>query len=135
MFAKWINWAVIGAALLGILLAGCAPGNAVKIGNDANGQKISIKPNQTLAIRLESNPTTGYGWEVAECDEAILKPLGEAEYEQAKPNQNLVGGGGWQTFQFRPEKTGQTRVKLIYHRPWEKDVEPLQTFEVQVSVE
>ena len=134
MFGKWTKWAMIGAALVAILIAGCAPGKEVKIDDQANGTAVSLKQDQTLTIRLESNPTTGYSWEIANCDAAILKSMGEATYEQARPNQKLTGGGGWQTFQFQPEQAGQTSVKLIYHRAWEKDVEPLKTYEVQVTV-
>jgi inhibitor of cysteine peptidase len=117
------------------LTAGCAQSKEVRVGSDSSGQKIAMKPDQRLAVRLESNPTTGYGWEVAEYDASVLSPEGEAVYEQEKLNEKLTGAGGWQTFKFKPVKTGETRLKLVYRRSWEKDVEPIQIYEVQVVVE
>jgi inhibitor of cysteine peptidase len=137
MVAKAFKRAILGAILVVILAlaAGCARSNEVQVGDDHNGQKVSVKSSQLLAVRLEANPTTGYGWEVAEIDAAILQSQGEAVYEQANQNQKLVGGGGWQTFRFKPVKAGEARLKLVYRRSWEKDVEPIKTYEVQVTVE
>ncbi|MGC9358653.1 MAG: protease inhibitor I42 family protein, partial [Anaerolineae bacterium] len=44
------------------------------------------------------------------------------------------GAGGVQVFRFRAATTGRTTLELIYHRPWEEDVEPLQTWSVEVVV-
>ena len=45
----------------------------------------------------------------------------------------MVGVGGTEIFRFEAS-TGETSLSLVYHLPWEKDVEPLETFTVQVVV-
>jgi len=46
-----------------------------------------------------------------------------------------MGSGGKVTLQFEAAGTGQTPLKLVYHRPFETGIAPLKTFEVTVTVE
>jgi len=79
----------------------------------------NIGEGQILTIGLDSNPSTGYSWEVAEMDEKILRQVGESEFKQES---TLLGAAGKQIVRFEAVGGGQTTLKLIYHRPWEKDV-------------
>jgi inhibitor of cysteine peptidase len=99
---------------------------------DDNGREKQLKKGQTLVVTLEGNPTTGYSWEVAEpLDEQVLRLTGEPEF---KAESDLVGAGGVQILRFEAVNAGQITLKLVYHRPWEKDVEPLETYSLQVVV-
>ena len=113
------------------MAAGCRP-SEVKVGADDNGREIELRKGQILVVTLEANPTTGYTWEVAEpLDEQILRPVGEVEFT---PESDLVGAPGVQVLRFEAVKAGQTALELVYHRPWEKGVEPLEAFSLQVAV-
>jgi inhibitor of cysteine peptidase len=125
-------------ALLTLLLAltvatGCSPQQQeVKATIDDAGREMELKKGQTLVVTLEGNPTTGYSWEVAEpLDEQVLRQVGEAEFKQES---DLVGAGGVQILRFEAVNAGTITLKLVYHRPWEKDVEPLETYSLQVVV-
>jgi inhibitor of cysteine peptidase len=122
----------IGGLFLALLvvLIGCAP-REVKLTAADNGRRVELKKGQALVITLEANPTTGYTWEVAEIGERILRQVGETEF---KPESKAVGAPGVQILRFKALKSGQTTLKLVYHRPWEKGVEPLQVFSIQVIV-
>jgi inhibitor of cysteine peptidase len=114
------------------VVAGCRPQQEVKVGIDDNGHEVQLKKSQTLVVTLEANPTTGYSWEVAEpLDEQVLRQLGEPEF---KVESDLMGAGGVQILRFEAVNAGKTTLKLVYHRPWEKGVEPLNTFSIQVVV-
>lgn len=121
--------------LLSLLLAGtagCAPPKEVKVRADDNSRQIELRKGQTMVITLEANPTTGYTWEVEKpLDEGGLRQVGEPEF---KPESDLIGAPGVQTLRFEAVNAGQTTLNLVYHRPWEEDVEPLETFSVQVVV-
>jgi inhibitor of cysteine peptidase len=52
----------------------------------------------------------------------------------ASSNPNLVGSGGSLTLTFRVLKTGPAALTLVYHRPWETNVAPLQTFSITATV-
>ena len=94
-----------------------------------------LEQGQILVVTLKSNPTTGYGWEVAENQESILEQMGEAEFKQSETGEPpLVGAGGWEIFRFKAISAGEMTLQLVYHRPWEEGVEPLKTFSLQVVV-
>jgi len=102
--------------------------------NDADSQ-VELEQGRILVITLESNPSTGYRWEQVETQESILQQMGEAEFKPSDTGESPPPGtGGWEIFRFKAISAGQTSLKLVYHRPWEEDVEPLKTFSLQVVV-
>ena len=127
---------IIGGVLLALLLIVAVlmvygPGpREVQLTAADNGSEIELKKGQALVITLEANPTTGYTWDVVEpLDEQVVQQVGEIEF---KPESDLIGAGGVQTIRFEIVNAGRASLKLIYHRPWETDVEPLETFAIQV---
>jgi inhibitor of cysteine peptidase len=108
---------------------------AVVLGAEDLGRTVALSAGQVLVISLASNPTTGYSWEMAEGDAAVVQQVGEVEFSPSAPvGEPLVGSGGTETFRFEAAGQGQTTLTLVYHRPWEKGVEPLETFSVEVVV-
>ena len=116
---------------MAILLTACG-GKRVNVTEDQNGQTITLNKGNTLSISIAGNITTGYTWEVAEVDENILVSAGEPDY---KTESDLVGGGGVFIFKFSAENAGSTPLKLKYYRSFEPDVDPIQTFEINVIVD
>ena len=116
-----------------ILATGCSPQQQeVKASIDDNGSEKQLKKGQTLVVTLEGNPTTGYSWEMAEpLDEQVLRQVGEPEF---KAESDLVGAAGVQILRFEAVNAGKTTLKLVYHRPWEEGVDPLETYSIQVVV-
>ena len=107
----------------------------VHVDENDDGSQVELEQGRILVVTLESNPTTGYRWEVAENQESILEQMGEAEFKQSDTGgPPLVGAGGWEIFRFKAISVGQTSLKLVYHRPWEEGVEPVKTFSLQVVV-
>jgi len=119
--------------LLAATLSGCGS-QEVSLGADDNGGQVTLEQGQTLAISLESNPTTGYGWQVLEMDAAVLQQSGETEYKQSPGSEGLVGAGGVETLRFEALAAGQMTLMLGYMRAWES-VPPLETFTLQVTVQ
>jgi inhibitor of cysteine peptidase len=104
----------------------------VKASIDDAGREKQLNKGQTLVVTLEGNPTTGYSWEAAEpLDEKVLRQVGEPEF---KAESEALGAGGVQVLRFEAVNAGQITLKLVYHRPWETGVEPLETYSLQVSV-
>jgi inhibitor of cysteine peptidase len=112
------------------LFSGCGA-RGTQVTDADNGKQITIQPGQVVTVTLESNPTTGYSWQVMEIDNAILVQEGDPEYKQASGTGGLVGAGGTETFRFKAIAAGETTLSLGYARPWES-VPPIQTFTIQV---
>jgi inhibitor of cysteine peptidase len=123
-------------ALLAVLILAIGCGTKeIKLDANDNGRQIELEKGQILVVTLESNPTTGYRWEVVEPQESILQQKGEAEFKQSDPrNPPPPGTGGTETFRFEAVGAGQMTLKLVYHRPWEEGVDPLETFSLQVTI-
>jgi inhibitor of cysteine peptidase len=115
------------------LLGSCSSTPTPEILTEKNdGMTVNLKPGDTLVVQLQGNPSTGYTWEPENKNLKILTMVGEPEF--ISQNKNVVGSAGVITLQFKAVTVGQEPLKLIYHRSWEKDVAPLQTFTVSIVV-
>ena len=119
---------IIGIALL-LLLAGCE--KKVNVDYGSNGGSVNIEKGQVLVLKLESNPTTGYDWEIINLDTTILKQVGEVGY---KSDSMLTGSGGADSWTFEAVDSGVMYLQLMYHRSWEKDTPPINTFDLEIVV-
>jgi len=104
---------------------------ALEMTGPDNGKSVSISLSEKLSVTLLGNPTTGYRWDLAEINRGVLNTNTDVAFAA---DSSMPGAGGKFTFLFTAVQLGTTRIKLIYHRPWEKNVQPVQTFDVTVSV-
>lgn len=107
---------------------------SVQLSEEDLGRTVEIGVGDILEVVLKGNPTTGYIWDVVSPDKAhkgILKQVGETEFE---PDSKARGSGGKIMMRFEAAEAGKTSLKLIYHRPFEKNRTPIKTFEVRVTV-
>ncbi len=96
------------------VVAGCG---GIKTYTDFE-EVIDLRINQEFVIAFESNATTGYAWE-ASYDETMVE-LVEQTYELSpEAEQGLVGAGGKDVFRFKALKKGETKITMVYKRPWE----------------
>jgi inhibitor of cysteine peptidase len=125
--------AVVAAALVGLALGagGALAGRTVTVGASADGTSLRLEQGDTLVVRLAGNMSTGYRWEIASRPSA-LRRLGSS-YETRKSTPPMAGQGGTFVFRFAA-RTGHGALRLVYHRPWEKQAPPLKTFTLRVGV-
>lgn len=118
-----------------IFLTGCFTSKEIYVNASVSGNQIELKKGQTLVVTLKSNPTTGYQWEIIEPVEPFMQQKGKAEFEPSEAGDRPRSGrGGKEIFRFKTKKRGETTLKLVYHRPWEEEVEPLKTFTLKIKV-
>ena len=122
---------VLLASLLA-LATGCGA-RQVRLSAADAGRQVAIRAGEQLVISLEGNPTTGYTWEAQDLDPAMFRQIGEVKFRSTNPN--LVGSGGIQTLTLAALKPGTATLTLVYHRPWEKGVAPIQTFSLTVTIQ
>lgn len=106
-----------------------------EIDHTYNGKTIDVKEGSNFEIVLESNPTTGYDWYLAESLALENVELIGSKYEQDPKGKEVMGAGGLKTFTFRAIKSGQATISLEYKREFEKDIEPIDRFSLEVLID
>ncbi len=99
---------------------------------------ITVKTIGEFFIKIKSNPSTGYSWWLQKItDEGVVKfksqQIEEKEEKESIPP--LLGAPTFEIFTFEALKPGKTEVFLKYHRPWEKDVPPIKTHTIHVTIQ
>ena len=115
--------------LAGVLLMACGTKEDA-LREEDSGRQVELAVGEKMFITLDSNPTTGYQWEVADVDASVLAQLG-TEYDA--DSSQLIGSGGEEIFTFEAVGLGETSLQLIYHQPWD-DAPPDDDFSVTVVV-
>jgi inhibitor of cysteine peptidase len=119
--------------LLALLISGCNSSKELKLDIGDSGSQVEVKKGQVLVISLESNPTTGYRWEVMKINETMLVQLGESEFISSQ-SEEVVGAGGVEVLRFETIGVGTTYLELGYRRFWEEDVAPLMIYSISIVV-
>ncbi len=97
------------------------------------GSPVQVKAGEEFEVVLESNPTTGYQWQLADPAMGGIVALVSSTYRPDPAPPGMVGSGGKEHWVFRGLKPGETTVSLVYARPWEKDApDTSETFRVTV---
>ena len=92
---------------------------------------MTVNIGNTFQVVVEGNPTTGFLWEIEQIDEEYLQLSGEPVYE---PTGNLTGSGGEYTYQIKALKSGETVLKMVYHRPWVKGAAFAKIYELHIQI-
>jgi|GEM_PF-755820 len=107
----------------------------VFVNGSRDGHLIEVVAGALVTVRLESNATTGFRWELAEpIDEGMLALI-ESKYtppEEVEKNEQTVGAGGVEEWTFETLKPGDTTISMAYSRPWEGGEKGVRTFTLTV---
>jgi inhibitor of cysteine peptidase len=100
-----------------LLAAGCdMPGSAKVFRN--NQAPLVVEKGSEFAIALESNPTTGYSWQLTGGLDQGLVELVKKEYEA--PATDRLGAAGEEKWTFKAVDLGRAVLRFRYARPWEE---------------
>jgi inhibitor of cysteine peptidase len=125
---RWI--ALVAAAML---FAACGDDGGTTIELDAGDSlsELSLEVGDQLDVSLESNPTTGYSWELGPLPEGL--ELVSSEFEE--PGGSLVGAPGVQLFVFDVVGAGSGILRFEYVRVFDDPVVPAEVVEYVVTIE
>jgi len=108
-----------------------SPHKKLNLMADNNGQNFVLYKQADIFISLKANPTAGYTWSINEMDTSIIDQVGNFTFDA---DSKKIGTPGMQTFHFKSIAPGETKLKLIYHRTWERNKDPLDTYIVHFNV-
>jgi inhibitor of cysteine peptidase len=84
-----------------------------------NTNEVKLAVGQTYSIDLDSNPTTGYSWKLANPTNSVFM-LVTNNYEPGKHPAGMAGVGGVEHWTIKATQKGRAQLTLEYMRPWEK---------------
>ncbi len=126
---------VLAVFLSAALMEGCVSSHVMRLGLQDHGRQVDLAVGQTVEVSLESNPTTGYRWEIAGNEGSVLLAEGPPRFEPGGVRGGpLAGAGGAEIFRFKAARSGEGTVVLAYRRPWEKGIAPIRIFSIRVKI-
>lgn len=95
---------------------------------------IDVSAGAEFKIIIESNPTTGYHWEIVQgsLDENLVEFVSK-EYESTS-EPGLVGGGGIDIWTFKALNPGEAKIVLGSYPPSNTATEPERTETFSVNI-
>jgi inhibitor of cysteine peptidase len=128
----------LGVLIIAVVVGvtGASAGGAEAMAADASdsGSRVEMAVGDTLTVTLESNPTTGFVWTLADpegmlevvSNEYVMDPTG---FDPPPP-----GLGGVEVWTFKALRTGETTISMEYSRPWDGGEETVETFDFRVVI-
>ena len=121
----------------GAALPQAESGEQVLVDAANTGQEVEMAVGDRLVVTLESNPTTGFKWELAEGTDQTVLELVESRYQPgpgASQTPPVTGAGGEEVWTFQALKQGETAISLEYSQPWAGGLKADRTFNLTVEV-
>jgi inhibitor of cysteine peptidase len=104
----------------------------VTIQDNTDKRSVEMSKGDKLLLHLESNPSTGYQWQVDLMSGNLLDWIEGPSFVPSAPS--LVGSGGTSSFGFLALNKGRASLKLVYRRPWEEGKPPVRTVVLKVRI-
>lgn len=93
---------------------------------------LEASAGNEFKIIIDSNPTTGYHWEIIGDVDADVVEFVSRDFRGDEPV--AVGSGGVDVWVFKAVAAGETHITLGYYPPSNDPVEPQQTVTFTVTV-
>ncbi len=97
-----------------------------------DGKTASVGKGESVRITLESNPSTGYKWNMKASEQDILKNT--ANDYTSECEEGMMGCGGKEVWDFTAVASGTATLEMLYYRGWEQESSAIRTFTLNVSV-
>jgi len=153
ILALFITVVVVALALSSSALSSSPPPEPpppteIRLGAEDRGRRVQLREGEELVISLEANPSTGYAWQLdrgplAAQSQSILvqtgesfetpRPQGSTDVEPSAMMPLVLGAPEIQTLRFQAAQSGQATLRLVYRRPWEENIPPVEEFSLSVE--
>jgi inhibitor of cysteine peptidase len=93
------------------------------------GESAKLNKGESFEISLPENPATGFRWKITATGEPVITMTGE----DFRPSTG-VGGQGIRFWRFRTEQPGESEIRMVLQRSWERPAKPAQSFTLRLVV-
>ncbi len=129
-FRRHFGFIGLGTLLIVLVACGAEP---VELDSNDSGSELKLNVGDEFFVELESNPSTGYSWELFDSTSIPMVQLRSSVY--VAPDSDLVGVAGTQTFRFEAVEFGAGVVRLEYIRTFDDVIIPDKIVEYVVIVD
>lgn len=98
------------------------------------GKVVRAAVGNLVAISLQSNPSTGYNWELRDFDYGVAD-FYKSETVAADSGNVLFGAPTRTIITLQAVKTGTQDIKLVYRRQWEPPDQVAETLQFRLQVD
>lgn len=98
-----------------------------------NGKTVSAAIGNLVRITLESNPSTGYNWELRDFDYGAAT-FHSSDLVARKSGNVLMGAPGDTVIVLQAVEPGSQKITAVYRRPWEAPDQIAATFSFELEV-
>ena len=107
------------------------PWKSLNLKADDNGKHYLLIKEGQITLSLKAHISAGYSWHIFQLDSTMLKQASEVKIISDSPK---LGSPATQLFNFQAINLGETSLKLIYQRSWEKEKVPEDTFKINIEI-
>jgi predicted secreted protein len=97
------------------------------------GKTITLKVGQSLTLRLNENPTTGYRWIIPTLENQIIQMVDD-RFDRPVTHPNLMGAGGERIFVFQAKRAGTYHLTLENKQSWDLVTPAAESFSITVQI-
>ncbi len=103
--------------------------------NSDRGKTLTLKAGQSLTLRLNENPTTGYRWMIPVFDAQLIQ-LTDDRFEPtataSKPM--MMGAGGQRILVLQANRPGTIQINLENKQSWDLESPSAESFDLTVKI-
>jgi len=107
---------------------------SIDLDNAADGTKVTLKRGNELKVMLDAEALAGLQWRSPKGLTPVLSPIGERIFLSKGLDPRYLGGGGWNVFRFRAERSGKVTLTFEYG-PFEATTPATKVVRYDVTVE
>jgi predicted secreted protein len=126
---------LLAVVVAATLIASCGDGDGDEprvLTGDQSGSEIELDAGERFEIHLESNPSTGFAWEISAMSTPELVTLDDRRY--VEPGADLVGATGTEIFVFTAGTEAAGLLRLEYVRDFEEPRIPERVAEFVIRI-
>lgn len=123
-------FATVFVAMLSLI--GCGDNATNDYTDEDTGSEVALSTGDTFTLRLGSNPSTGYSWEIDRASPLDIIELVSSTFEA--PDTDSVGAAGTEVLEFAATGTGAGVLRLNYQRSFDDPPIPERIVEFIIRV-
>jgi inhibitor of cysteine peptidase len=132
--SRCITMVLVLTIAAAVTLSGCGSSTTQKK-TQGTTSAMNVTSGQDFTVSLQSNPTTGYQWQLAQpLNPKVLKKVGSV-YQASPAGTGTVGAGGVEIWTFKAVGKGKDDIKMQYVRPNDKSAKPTEERVFSVTVQ